>query len=42
MTQVTKLDRAMLSFAMMGGMLVSPRPKEGRPPHQVSQTPNRK
>jgi len=37
-----KLQHAMMSFALMGGLLVTPRPKPERPPSQVSQTPNRK
>lgn len=37
-----KVDHAMMSFALMGGLLVTPRPKPNRPPQQVSQTPHRK
>jgi hypothetical protein len=37
-----KVQHAMMSFALMGGLLVTPRPRTDRPPNQVSQTPNRK
>ncbi len=37
-----KLDHAMMSFALMGGLLVTPRPKPERPPHQVSKPPRRR
>jgi hypothetical protein len=37
-----KLQHAMMSFALMGGLLVTPRPKPDRTPSQVSQTSNRK
>ena len=37
-----KMTHAMMSFALMGGLLVTPRARPGRPPNQVSPTPNRK
>jgi hypothetical protein len=37
-----KLQHAMMSFALMGGILVSPRPRPERPASQVSHTPSRK
>ena len=37
-----KLNHAMMSFALMGGILVTPRPNAERPVSQVSQTPSRK
>lgn len=42
MSDQSNMARAMQSFALLGGMLVSTRPRQGRPPYQVSQTPNRK
>jgi len=37
-----KMTHAMMSFALLGGLLVTPRPKPSRPPSSVSETPNRK
>jgi hypothetical protein len=37
-----KLQHAMMSFALLGGVLVSPRPRPERPASQVSPTSNRK
>ena len=31
---VTKMSHAMLSFALMGGLLVGPRPGVAKPPQQ--------
>jgi len=37
-----KLQHAMMSFALMGGLLVTPRPKAQRPSSQASPAPHRK
>ncbi len=39
---VTKMNHAMLSFALMGGLLVGPRPGTSKPPQRPSKTSDRK
>jgi hypothetical protein len=36
-----KIDHAMMSFALMGHLLVTPRPPKDRPKHQISLVPKR-
>lgn len=39
---VTKMNHAMLSFALMGGMLVGPRPGTSKRPPRTPKTSDRK
>ena len=41
MKEDRKIDHTMMSFALLGGLLVTPRPKADRPPSQVSIIPKR-
>ena len=36
-----KIDHAMMSFAILGQLLVTPRPRNERPKHQISLVPKR-